>query len=205
MADKDQAQETAKKSGHWRWGLAAMLVAALAAGFALRYFESPSGGSKAGPLRFAMHVRPKEAANVAFVTGDSVPMTLNDFRGRVVLLNIWATWCPPCRQEMPSLDRLQAKLGGPDFEVVALSIDKDAKGLAEVKSFYAEVGLRHLRVFQDPTAGAGFVLGTVGVPTTLLIDRQGRELGRLTGTAEWDSDEALKFVRSTIAAEPSKQ
>lgn len=131
-------------------------------------------------------------------------MQLANLRGKVVLLNIWATWCPPCKQEMPSLDRLQAKLGGPGFEVVALSIDKDSKGLAEVKSFYSQVGIRNLRIFQDPTGTAGFTLGTVGVPTTLLIDRQGRELGRLTGTAEWDSQEALDFMRRTIAAEQGK-
>ncbi|MCW5663694.1 MAG: TlpA family protein disulfide reductase [Piscinibacter sp.] len=146
-----------------------------------------------------MHPQPKPTAPVSFVNGDGAPMQLDQLQGRVLLLNIWATWCAPCRQEMPSLDRLQAKLGGPDFEVVALSIDHDAKGLAQVKTFYSQVGIRHLRIFQDPTATAGFNLGTAGVPTTLLIDRQGRELGRLTGAAEWDSENAIKLVRSTLS------
>ena len=186
-----------------RWTVLIILLAAAAAGLLLRNFQSPSG-SHAGPLRFVMHSQPKPAASVSFVTGDSASMKLDDLRGKVVLLNIWATWCPPCKQEMPSLDRLQAKLGGPDFEVVALSIDKDAKGLAEVKSFYSQVGIRHLRIFQDPTGTVGFTLGTVGVPTTLLIDPHGRELGRLTGTAEWDSQEALDFVRRTMTPKQGK-
>ncbi|MBY0468107.1 MAG: TlpA family protein disulfide reductase, partial [Burkholderiaceae bacterium] len=99
-----------------------------------------------------MHPQPKQTAPVSFVNGHGAPMQLDDLQGKVLLLNIWATWCAPCRQEMPSLDRLQAKLGGPDFEVVALSIDNDAKGLALVKTFYSQVGIRHLRIFQDPTA-----------------------------------------------------
>lgn len=172
----------------------------MAAGLLLRHFHGSSGASQAGPLNFVMHSRAKQLDNVSFVTGDGASLQLADLKGKVVLLNIWATWCAPCRQEMPSLDRLQAKLGGSDFEVVALSIDTDARGLASVKTFYSQVSIRHLRIFQDPTGTVGFKLGTVGVPTTLLIDRQGRELGRLTGTAEWDSQEALTFVRSTMAA-----
>ncbi|MBN8490032.1 MAG: TlpA family protein disulfide reductase [Burkholderiales bacterium] len=178
-----------------------MVVAgAMAAGLLLRHFHGSSGASQAGPLGFVMHSQAKQLDNVPFVTGDGASVQLADLKGKVLLLNIWATWCPPCRKEMPSLDRLQAKLGGSDFEVVALSIDTDAKGLASVKTFYTQVGIRHLRIFQDPTGTAGFKLGTVGVPTTLLIDRQGRELGRLTGTAEWDGGEALALVRGAMAA-----
>ena len=178
-----------------------MVVAgAMAAGLLLRHFHGSSGTSQAGPLGFVMHSQAKQLDNVSFVKGDGASVQLADLKGKVLLLNIWATWCPPCRKEMPSLDRLQAKLGGSDFEVVALSIDTDAKGLSSVKTFYTQVGIRHLRIFQDPTWTAGFKLGTVGVPTTLLIDRQGRELGRLTGTAEWDGGEALALVRGAMAA-----
>jgi thiol-disulfide isomerase/thioredoxin len=176
-----------------------VVVAALAAGAAVRHLDDGPGVASVGALRFVMHPQPRQTASVAFVDGDGAPMQLDHLQGKVLLLNIWATWCTPCRQEMPSLDRLQARLGGGDFEVVALSIDNDAKGLAQVKAFYTQVGIQHLRIFQDPTATAGFKLGTPAVPTTLLIDRQGRELGRLTGAAEWDSENAINLVRSTIS------
>ena len=87
-------------------------------------------------------------------------------------------------------------MAGPDLTVVSFG---GANKAAQVKAFYSQVGIRHLRIFQDPTASAGFNLGTAGVPTTLLIDRQGRELGRLTGAAEWDSEDAIKLVRRTIS------
>lgn len=179
-----------------------MAAAAMAAGIGLRQCAGSSGNSQAGPLGFVMHAQPKPVPGVAFTRGHGEPLSLDDLRGKVILLNIWATWCAPCKQEMPSLDRLQAQLGGPDFEVMALSIDKDSKGLVEVKAFYSQFGISHLRLFHDPTGTAGFTLGTVGLPTTLLLDRRGRELGRLTGKAEWDSEQALTFVRRTIAASP---
>jgi thiol-disulfide isomerase/thioredoxin len=130
-------------------------------------------------------------------------MSLADFRGKVVLLNIWATWCAPCRREMPTLDRLQAQLGGSDFEVVALSIDR--KGLPVVKEFYAEIGLDTLPIYVDQSGSAQRTLSVLGVPTTLLLDREGNEIGRLLGPAEWDSPEMMAFFRDylkrTAAAE----
>ena len=105
----------------------------------------------------------------------------------MVLLNVWATWCAPCREEMPTLDRLQAQLGGDDFHVLPLSIDR--AGLGPVQRFYDEIGIRHL--------GQSFAV--IGLPTTLLIDRQGRERGRLTGPAEWDSAEAIEQFQTIIA------
>jgi len=89
-----------------------------------------------------------------------------------VLLNLWATWCVPCRKEMPSLDRLQAQLGGPAFEVVALSIDKSPQA---VREFYREYGIRKLALYIDPSAEVTSTLGAVGIPTTLLVDGDGRE------------------------------
>ncbi len=129
-------------------------------------------------------------------------LTLADFKGRVVLLNIWATWCAPCRHEMPSLDRLQAALGGDGrFVVVALSIDRG--GLDKPRRFYQEVGIKHLALYGDPTGGrVGPVLGVVGMPTTLLIDGAGREIGRLTGPAEWDTAEAQALMRAAIGQLP---
>jgi thiol-disulfide isomerase/thioredoxin len=125
-------------------------------------------------------------------------MSLADFRGKQVLLNIWATWCGPCREEMPTLDRLQTRLGGPDFQVVALSIDRD--GIDVVRDFYAELDLRALRIYVDTSTMAPINLNVLGVPTTLLLDRNGREIGRYTGPAEWDSEAVVSVIRERLGA-----
>jgi thiol-disulfide isomerase/thioredoxin len=139
---------------------------------------------------------PTPLPEIAIADGDGKAGALADFHGKVVLLNIWATWCVPCRKEMPTLDRLQVQLGGPDFEVVALSIDRG--GAEVVRKFYGEIGVKRLGIHLD-SAGAAFEkLGVVGLPTTLLIDRDGREVGRLVGPAEWDSSEMVAFLKSVI-------
>jgi len=122
---------------------------------------------------------------------------LADFKGKVVLLNIWATWCGPCRNEMPALDRLQAGLGGSDFEVVALSIDRG--GMDAVRKFFADIGIGTLAMYLDSSGQALRTLSALGLPTTLLIDREGREIGRLIGPADWDSPEMVEFVRCVVA------
>jgi len=114
----------------------------------------------------------------------------------VVLLNVWATWCVPCRKEMPTLDRLQAKLGGKDFLVIPLSIDRE--GVAPVKRFYQELKFEKLAIYVDPSGKGSQALAIPGVPTTLLIDRQGREVARKMGPAEWDGEETLSLVKQTI-------
>ncbi len=152
----------------------------------------------AGPTPFDLSIlpTPRPVPALAFVDRDGASKTLANFKGRVVLLNIWATWCVPCRAEMPALDRLQAKLGGPDFAVVPLSIDR--KGIDVVKPFYAELGLRSLGTYIDQSGDAAHALETVGVPTTLLIDREGRELGRKLGPAEWDKPDAVALIQRAI-------
>jgi len=150
-----------------------------------------------------LHRTPFAVPALRFQDGAGRPLSLADFRGRVVLLNVWATWCPPCREEMPSLDRLQAKLGGPDFEVVTLSID--VNGVPAVRRFYREVGIKALKIYIDPTTDAAGRLGFPGIPGTLLLDRDGRELGRAVGPAEWDSPEAIALIQRVTgrAAESS--
>ena len=148
------------------------------------------------PENFVVHDEPRELAAASFRDGDGHTVSLTDFAGRVVLLNVWATWCGPCRHEMPMLDDLQARLGGEDFEVVALSIDR--AGLAPVRDFFAELKLENLGLYIDSTAAAARATGVFGLPTTLLIDRQGRELGRLVGPAEWNAPEVISDLRSII-------
>jgi thiol-disulfide isomerase/thioredoxin len=147
-------------------------------------------------LRLTRLETPKPIPPLSFAKGDGQTTRLADFHGRVVLLNIWATWCVPCRKEMPTLDRLQSNLGGKDFEVVALSIDR--RGREVVEPFYEELGLHALGIYLDQSGDAPHKLNTVGVPTTLLIDRDGREVARKVGPAEWDSPEMIAVIRDTL-------
>ena len=142
---------------------------------------------------FLPYDKPRPLPEFRFTDDDGRVLTLTDFRGKVVLLNVWATWCPPCRAEMPTLDRLQAKLGGPDFEVIALSIDQE--GAPVVKDFYQELGIKALRIYVEPSSRPPPELNVLGLPTTLLIDQQGREIGWKAGPAEWDSPEVEAFIR----------
>jgi thiol-disulfide isomerase/thioredoxin len=139
---------------------------------------------------------PKPIPSFGFADETGHSLSLADFRGRAVVLNLWATWCVPCRKEMPSLDRLQAKLGGPRFQVLAVSIDK--QGAAVVQPFYRELGLRSLRIHLDPSGKAPSVLGIEGVPATLLIDTEGREIGRKLGALEWNSPAVIGALRQTF-------
>jgi thiol-disulfide isomerase/thioredoxin len=121
---------------------------------------------------------------------------LEAFRGKVVVLNLWATWCVPCREEMPSLDRLAAQLDPKEAVVVALSVDR--AGPERVRMFLDEIGVTRLLVFRDPWARAARDLKVPGLPATILVDRDGREAGRLLGAAEWDSPVALAAVREVV-------
>ena len=129
----------------------------------------------AGGFKFTPLAAPRPLPELRFADAGGRKLTLADFRGRLVLLNLWATWCVPCRKEMPTLDRLQARLGGPGFEVVALSIDRE--GVSAVQPFYKELGLKALRIYVGQSGEAADKLGAPNIPTTLLVDRNGRELG----------------------------
>ncbi len=154
---------------------------------------SPAGEVLPAKFSFALLDQPRPLPRVQLIDGKGRAMTLADFRGRVVLLNLWATWCVPCRKEMPTLDRLQAKLGGPDFQVVPLSIDR--QGLSVVKPFYQQLGLKSIGIYVDKSSQAASELGAMGIPTTLLVDREGREIGRKVGPAKWDSPQAVEVIR----------
>ena len=156
---------------------------------------SPASQEDAGVM--ALHDAPRTVPDIRFADGDGRPLTLGDFLDKVILLNIWATWCGPCREEMPTLDRLQAKLGGPDFEVVALSIDR--AGIGVVSAFYDEIGVQQLAKYIDESSRTAGELNAVGLPTTLLIDREGREIGRHVGPAQWDTSEMVDFLEQQIA------
>ncbi len=138
--------------------------------------------------------------DLAFHDASGQPKSLADWHGRTVLLNLWATWCVPCRKEMPALDALQAKLGGPDFEVVAVNID--TRNLDKPKSFLQEVGVSHLSYYSDSNAKVFQDLKAIGkaigMPTTLLVDPNGCEIASLAGPAEWASDDGVKLVSAAL-------
>jgi thiol-disulfide isomerase/thioredoxin len=149
----------------------------------------------AGPV-MPMHDTPRPMLSPPFTDGEGRNLTLADFRGRVVLLNIWATWCVPCREEMPTLDALQGRLGGTDFHVLPLSIDRAGEG--PVQRFYTEIGIRNLGLYLAEDLRAMLALAVIGLPTTILIDLEGREIARRAGPAEWDSPEAIAQFQSVI-------
>ena len=143
---------------------------------------------------------PKLLPALAFQDAGGANRTLAEWRGRTVLFNLWATWCVPCRKEMPALDALQDKLGGPDFEVVAVNID--TRNLDKPRTWLKEVGVTRLAYYADPTAKVFQDLREIGkafgMPTTLLIDRAGCEIASLAGPAEWASDDAIKLIQAAI-------
>lgn len=147
-------------------------------------------------IKFVFRKEPEALADIAFVDAAGGQKSLKDFKGKVILLNLWATWCQPCRKEMPALDKLQAALGSDKFEVVALSIDR--AGVDASRKFLDSVKVTKLALYVDPTAKANGPLKIFGMPTTILVDAEGREIGRLLGEAEWDSEDAHKLIKSVI-------
>jgi thiol-disulfide isomerase/thioredoxin len=162
-----------------------------------------AGSPSSEGFEFSFSDQPHAVPELKFVDGDDHSLSLQDYRGRPILLNIWATWCVPCRKEMPALDRLQTAFDKSRLLVLPLSIDR--KGAAVVKPFYRGLGLQTLGIYVDQSGKAASRLNTVGVPTTLLIDREGREIGRKIGPAEWDSPEMIALLRAHLglpASEP---
>lgn len=143
---------------------------------------------------------PAPAVAITFDGPDGARLALENFRGKALLVNLWATWCLPCRAEMPALDRLQAKLGGDAFEVVTINID--TARLERREAFWKETGLSSLTFYADPKADVFQTLKragkAVGLPTTLLIDAKGCEVGVMAGPAEWDSDDAIRLVSALL-------
>jgi thiol-disulfide isomerase/thioredoxin len=148
----------------------------------------------------AVYGTPKPAPAVAFNDPAGKRMTLEDRKGKTVLVNLWATWCVPCRQEMPALDRLQAEFGGDTFEVVAVNVD--TRNLEKPKTWLKDNGIERLAYYADPEAKILQTLQrtghVIGLPTTILVDENGCELGVLKGPAEWASEDAKRFIAAAL-------
>ena len=151
-----------------------------------------------------MATSPVKLPDLAFEDADGKPRKLSDWRGKTVLVNLWATWCVPCRKEMPALDSLQTKLGGKDFEVVAINID--TRDSEKPKAFLKDANLTRLGYFSDTKAKVFQDLKNVGkalgMPTSVLVDAQGCEIGNMAGPAEWASDDAIKLIKAAV--QPAK-
>ncbi len=178
------------------WMLVITLTTIVVGAGYYRYSNRINVDSGDSELIFNYYQSPAEMPELIFVDGKNRKLDLDSFRGKVVVLNIWATWCIPCLKEMPALDRLQAMLGSADFEVVALSIDMAQIDIIE--DFYEKLELRSLAVYHDSTGGAVFKLNVPGIPATFLINSEAKGLGAVVGPAEWDSPEILKEIRGHL-------
>jgi len=158
--------------------------------------EDKAGTPSSGLAAFVARKEPETLPEIKFQDAEGRERSLAEWRGKVVLLNLWATWCLPCRKEMPALDRLQSTLGSDQFQVVAISVDRT--GLPGAKKFLEETKTPNLSVFADPTARLASTLRAAGLPATLLIDKEGREIGRLLGPAEWDGEGAKRLIQAAI-------
>ena len=149
----------------------------------------------AGPMKaFVFTADPAPVPqDIAFADVNGTQARLGDFVGTPVLLNFWATWCAPCRAEMPSLDRLQAEMGG-KLKVVTLATGRNTP--EAVTRFFADAGVTSLPSYMDPRQEVSRAMGVLGLPVTVLIGADGVEIGRLIGDAEWDSPEALALIRA---------
>ena len=162
-------------------------------GEAAKAAGSETSSKLAGFVRKDPHI---VVPDISFVDGTGASKTLADFKGKTILLNLWATWCAPCREEMPSLDRLQKQTGSDTFEVVALAVDRT--GAEAAAKFLKSINVENLKLYADPTTKAGTALRVLGMPTTILITADGREAGRLSGPADWDSDEAKALIAAAM-------
>ena len=138
------------------------------------------------------HSSPQEVTDFVFSDGSTRDLTLAHFRGTPILVNVWATWCPPCKEEMASLDHLALLFANKNIKIVPISID--VSGALTVRSFYERLGLNNLSIYVDPSKNVMDALRITGIPTTILIGRDGREIGRMVGPAQWDAPASVTRI-----------
>ncbi len=173
----------------WAEGLSPGAIAAL---------KEMRGGEMS---KLVLHSEPRDPVEAPFLTADGTETSFAAWRGKVLIVNFWATWCPPCREEMPSLDRLRAEIAGDDIDVIAINVER--RGLKKAARFFEEEGLTSLEIHSDESSALPRAVGVLGYPVTIILDREGREVARMQGDAEWDAPEA-KAMLARIVAETAK-
>ena len=148
-------------------------------------------------LKLSFHEMAKPAVTSPFTDADGAQHTLAEYKGKYVLVNIWATWCPPCRKEMPSLDRLQKQKGGDKFEVVTIATGRNT--VPAINKFFETANVTSLPILLDPKQTLARSMNVLGLPVSVLLNPEGQEIARLTGGAEWDTDSTLAIIQSLIA------
>jgi thiol-disulfide isomerase/thioredoxin len=177
--------------------LAGIAAAFLFAGLTARDPETPAAVEDQAGGGFIRHTEPRTIPDIAFKDAEGQTVLLSDWRGHMVLLNLWATWCAPCKTEMPSLDRLQAKLGGKGVAVLALSTDRGGPKLPA--EFFDREGITHLKLYNDNTGEAAITMKAAGLPLTAIVNEDGQEIARLVGPAQWDSPEMIARLEAMVA------
>jgi thiol-disulfide isomerase/thioredoxin len=183
-----------------RWFRFAVLYTALALGANTAFADTAAlEALRDGTMKKLVFTEPAEVSQIVFTDPEGGEHRLSDWQGKIVLVNFWATWCAPCRKEMPMLDALQSEFGGQDFEVVTIATGRNP--LPGIKRFFDEVGVTNLPTLLDPKQELARDMAVLGLPITLILNREGREIGRLRGDAEWDSDSAKAIVAALIAGD----
>ena len=153
---------------------------------------------RAGDMRkLIVHSEPGRSSDAPFTAEDGSEMTLSAYEGQFVVLNFWATWCAPCRVEMPHLSELQAQIGGSDINVVTIATGRNAP--PAMADFFAEIGVDNLPLHRDPRQNLAREMGVLGLPATLILDRNGQEIARLQGEANWSDENALAVIEAVLA------
>jgi len=180
-----------------KWTIAAALVFLLAApalGAADEGEADMPDRTKLG--EFVPSSQPFTAPAISLADTNGHSVELSELRGKLVLVNLWATWCEPCLREMPSLERLQSRLGE---RIAVLAVSEDRGGNKTVEPFIAKLGLKSVKIYIDPKSEVGHAFGARGLPTSFLIDREGKVLGRVEGAAEWDSPKILGVLEPLLS------
>ena len=149
--------------------------------------------------KLIFHSAPIPSSDVAFISEDGQDMTLADFEGKLVVLNFWATWCAPCRHEMPLLSALQEEMGGDQMEVVTIATGRNP--LPGMQRFFEEIGVDNLPLHTDPRQSLARAMGVLGLPVTVILDPEGNEIARMQGDADWSSENAMAIMETLIGSE----
>ena len=174
-----------------------LLIGLIFISFFVFLFLNPFKDKKSNINNDKVFFEPNKEANLSDINFYDIKnnqLLLSNFQGKILLLNLWATWCLPCKIEMPALDRLQGLLGDENFEVLAIAVEKTE--ILKIKQFYEEIGIKNLKIYHDNSTKSGLYSKARGLPLTILIDNQGKEIGRRDGPWEWDDEKVIEIIES---------